>query len=65
VSWLKAINGFIQIINTLFEMAKEKKYRQMGYKKAKEEVEKSRQQSRKVADEIDSSPDVNDPWNGL
>lgn len=65
MSWIKAINGLFQIINTLFAMAKENKYRKMGYKKAKEEVEKLKQNNRKVADEINNSPDVDDPWNGL
>jgi len=65
VGWLKAISGLFEIINTLFTMAREKELRQQGYKKAKEEIEIRKQKNKDIARQIDDSPDVDDPWNGL
>lgn len=65
MGWISAINGILTLINTIFAMVKEKELRQQGYKKAKEEVEKRKEANRDIKDEIDNSPDVDDPWNGL
>lgn len=65
MGWLEAINGLFSIINTVFRMLREKELRQMGYKKAKAEVEAQKAKTKEIADNIDNADDVADPWNGL
>ena len=65
MGWLSAFSQFFSFINTIFTMMREKELRQQGYKIAKEEIEKRKQKTKDIADEIDSTPDRPDPWNGL
>ena len=65
MGWLEAISGFFKIINTLFTMMREKELRKQGYKKAKEEIEIRKQKNREIADQVNDSPDVPTPWDGL
>jgi len=65
MGWLKAISGLFDIINTVFTMMREKELRQQGYRKAKEEIQKRKEQNREIAKKIDNTPDVDKPWNGL
>ena len=56
MGYLKGILSFFRVLETIFRMIHDKEMRQMGYKKAKEEVEKTRSKIKEISDEVDKQP---------